>query len=144
MSPIKERLRQMNNKTNKEYLYPAGGAYFSAVTIAALLLGCLLYSVMTDVMRFLMIGIAEVPFACALISLVHVSFIESNMMIRAGNTLFFYGMDKVELLPYTQEGLNCLLKTHQTLFNRTDVLESSPKSNLTRKLFYMISVYFRF
>ena len=132
----------MNNKTNKEYLYPAGGAYFSAVTIAALLLGCLLYSVMTDITRFLMIRIAEVPFVCALISLIHVSFIESNMMILSGNTLFFYGMDKVELVPYTQEGFDCLLKTHQALFDRTDVLELSPKSNFVRKLFYMICAVF--
>ena len=142
MSPIKESLRQMNNKTNKKYLYPAGGAYFSAVTIAALLLGCLLYSVMTDVTRFLMIGIAEVPFVCALISLIHVSFIESNMMILAGNTLFFYGMDKVELVPYTQEGFDCLLKTHQALFDRADVLEVSPKSSSVRKLLYMICIVF--
>lgn len=142
MSPIKESLRQMNNKTNKEYLYPAGGAYFSAVTIAALLLGCLLYSVMTDVTRFLMIGIAEVPLVCALISLIHVSFVESNMMILSGDTLFFYGMDKVELLPYTHEGFDYLLKTHQALFNKTDVLEVSPKSSCVRKLFYMICTVF--
>lgn len=132
----------MNNKTNKEYLYPAGGAYFSAVTIAALLLGCLLYSVMTGVTRFLMIGIAEVPLVCALISLIHVSFVESNMMILSGDTLFFYGMDKVELLPYTHEGFDYLLKTHQALFNKTDVLEVSPKSSFVRKLFYMICTVF--
>ena len=132
----------MNNKANKEYLYPAGGAYFSAVTIAVLLLGCLLYSVMTDVTSFLMIGIAEVPFVCALISLIHVSFIESNMMILSGNTLFFYGMDKVEMVTYTQEGFDYLLKTHQALFNRTDVLELSPKSSFVRKLFYMICTVF--
>lgn len=133
---------QMGNKTSKAYLYPAGGAYLSAVTIAALLLGCLLYSLATDANRFFMIGIAEVPFVCALASLIHVSFIESNMMILSGNTLFFYGMDKVEFMPYTQEGFDYLLKTHQALFNRTDTLELSPKSNFARKLFYMICAAF--
>lgn len=133
---------QMGNNTNKAYLYPAGGAYFSAVTIAALLLGCLFYSLATDANRFFMIGIAEVPLVCALVSLIHASFIESNMMILSGNTLFFYGMDKVEFMPYTQEGFDCLLKTHQALFNRTDTLELSPKSNFVRKLFYMICAVF--
>ncbi|MBQ7540601.1 MAG: hypothetical protein IJT13_05695 [Bacteroidaceae bacterium] len=132
----------MSNKANKAYLYPAGGAYFSAVTIAVLLLGCLLYSLATEANRFLMIGIAEVPFVCALVSLVHVSFIESNMMVLSGNTLFFYGMDKAEFMPYTQEGFDYLLKTHQALFNRTDTLDLAPKYNFARKMVYIICTVF--
>ena len=135
-------MKENSKQKNKKYLFPAGGAYFQALAVAVLLLCVLLYSLISDPKRFFMIGIVEGPFLCALISLVHVTLVESNMIVLSAQHLFFYGMDNAELMEYSPLNFKELLERHHALFNKTDVLEQSQKSHYIRKLFYLICLLF--
>ena len=133
-------IRENFNQMSKKFLYPAGGAYFGSLTIAVLMFGVFSYSAISDVNRFLAIEHVEAPFICVLINLFHVTLVESNMMVLSANTLFFYGMDKAECVPYTPGAFARLLTKHHALFNETDRLESAPRSHFARKLLYIICV----
>ena len=125
---------------NKKYLFADGAGYLMLNLLALLQLGVGIYSLSSDLPRFVSSGAVQISALLDSAVLIVSLFIESNMLILCRGKIFVYAINRAFAMPHTEDNINAVLRQQRPIYepDSTCKFASKPKSAKMRTLFFVV------